>query len=502
MRRPVLAVWSLVLVSLSGCGGGGGGGGQGIDLRALFWGVPFVPSGSGRTMFVGLRNLETDATTVTLQGYMPDGTSYTGPVTVDLDGNDELHLSANAALGGDTPAGGWILVNTPSERVEVFFDVRQPSTLEGEAARAVRLGDLAGAPAATSAGLTTTFETRLIQISNATGAAKTVRVTPFEEPLGDPSDSPIEHPSVDLAFAPFETKTFDPDGLSGITDFFGSFFFSSTDPFFVAAEEDLSFDAQVALETRFVSVSDNFLADVGVQFGREVTPFGDNVFDFALLARNDSDEPQSFTVQSIHDAGGFPILTTPRVVTLDAHESRVESTTGELFGDLFGDPFLFGGVQLAHILLNIPVEVDVSFRQFDPISLIYKATFRPIPIGHVFEASDVRPDVPGRFEWMVVMNPTSNEVEAEVSVLIPEPEGFEASAIPLMTVLLPPNGAQKILLQDLDLVNRDGDPVTFTGVRLSSLAALGVFFFEEQRTGTDLVVLMTPRVTANLEDAR
>src|SRR5438128_9934031 len=102
--------------TLMACGHGSGGGG--IEPGSVDWGVPFVPSSASRTMIVCLRNVSGGGTSATLQGYKPDGSLYTGPVTVILDGNDEDCIPASTALGGDVPAGGFVLVHTPSAAVE------------------------------------------------------------------------------------------------------------------------------------------------------------------------------------------------------------------------------------------------------------------------------------------------------------------------------------------------------------------------------------------------
>src|SRR5438105_12470660 len=130
--------------TLTACGHGGGGG---VAPSSVDWEVPYVPSSASRTMTVCLRNVSIGGASATLQGYKPDGSLYTGPVTVILDGNDEDCISVSTALGGDVPAGGFVLVHTPSASVEVGFNVAEPGKVAEESSRAWPLGDLSPPPA-------------------------------------------------------------------------------------------------------------------------------------------------------------------------------------------------------------------------------------------------------------------------------------------------------------------------------------------------------------------
>src|SRR5262245_22501319 len=141
-RTPLLAAAALAAsLAFAGCGSGGGGSG-GVDAGPIYWAVPLVTD-SSRPTLVLLRNLVNTSAVATLQGYRPSGLPYSGPVVVTLDGFDEHSLAIDDALGGDTPAGGWILVTTPSRLVEVGFDVDIPGKVASESARAWPLPDLA-----------------------------------------------------------------------------------------------------------------------------------------------------------------------------------------------------------------------------------------------------------------------------------------------------------------------------------------------------------------------
>ena len=98
MRRTAW-IAAIGVLALAGCGGGGSGSDDSFDLGPIHWGVPFASASIATQMVVGLRNLDTDATMATLQGYKPDGTPYPGPVGVALDGTDEERFSLTDALG-------------------------------------------------------------------------------------------------------------------------------------------------------------------------------------------------------------------------------------------------------------------------------------------------------------------------------------------------------------------------------------------------------------------
>jgi hypothetical protein len=505
MRRPLalvlVAACLFACLSTAACGGSGGSGNE-FDPRSLEWGIPFVPN-DATAFFLGLRNFTRERATVTLQGYRPDGTPYSGPVSVDVDAFDEHHVSVNTALGGDVPAGGMILAQTPSRGVDVFF-AETDLPFDDESAKASQLSD-ALALGLFRAGVTVTFQTSLIQISNASPVAKMVTVTPFEEPQADPSLGPIEHPAIALAFDPFETKTFDPDGLSGITGFFGALHFESTERFFVATREstgELSFDTQVAIDVRLEAISDSYLSDVGIRFGRETTPTSENLFDFAMLARNDSEDAQTLTIQAIYDSDGLLLIPFPRAVILAPHESRVADSLDPLFADVFGDVFLQTGLRFAHVVLDIPAEVDVTFRQYDPVVLDFKAALETTPIGHVFEVPDVRPTTPGRVDVTFLMNPSNVPVEVAVTVLVPEPDGFDATPVPQDPVTIPPFGLVAYVLEPVVFVDRDLEPVPFVGLRLSSLRSIGVTAVHERRDAAARIVALSPNIRSNVEDGR
>ena len=158
-------------VLLAGCGGGGGS--PFNSKGPVDWGVPFVPLGVSQSMRINLRNIDTSPATVTLQGYKIDGTPYSGAIPVTIDPSDEHAVDIFDALGGNDPLGGFVLVHTPTQMVEAAFDVKDPGKDAEEASRAWPLGDLTLPPPATTAGITITSQTDLVQLSNPTGAAIT-----------------------------------------------------------------------------------------------------------------------------------------------------------------------------------------------------------------------------------------------------------------------------------------------------------------------------------------
>ena len=235
MRRlAFLAAFSL----LAACGGGGGGGGYFADGPA-FWGIPFAPVSASRDMIVGLKNLDDAGTTATVTGFEADGTPYGAPFVVTLDAFDEHRFSANVALG---EAGGWIEVDTPSRRVEVYFNVVDAGKAAEESARAAPLPDLLVPPPLTKTGIAVNGLTDFIQISNASPVPNLIDVTAFEEPAADPLLPPTVTTPAPIVLLAFETILVTPDALSGIAGFIGSFDFTSPSPFFVASVEDLAYD--------------------------------------------------------------------------------------------------------------------------------------------------------------------------------------------------------------------------------------------------------------------
>src|SRR5262245_27501412 len=92
VRVPLSCLTVVLATTLASCGGGLGNAGD-IAERSVFWGIPFVPSSIERQLMIGVRNLDDDGTSVALQGYKPDGTPYSGPFFVNLDGLDETHVA-------------------------------------------------------------------------------------------------------------------------------------------------------------------------------------------------------------------------------------------------------------------------------------------------------------------------------------------------------------------------------------------------------------------------
>jgi hypothetical protein len=499
MRIATLAGLALCLLA-AGCGGiGGGGGGDGTADGPLAWGVLFLPTDGDDEMIVGLRNEDTDGTTVTLQGYKPDGTPYSAPIVVTLDGLDEERIRVGNAIGGGAPEGGWISVLTPSRRVEVYWTTHLPGKLAEEATRAFPAPE--PIPSPYLMGLTATPETDTIQITNPTGLAILVAVTAYREPGGDPLDPPIASTPAPIALAPFETKLFTPDGLSGIGGFVGSFQFASPDPFLGGTREDLAFDtgrAQVSIETRLVEVSVNFGRDVGVGLG-EVDTF----WDFAMVARNDRDEPQTFTITQFRDEFGS-LIPSPITVLLDSFESRVITTLDEPLSDFLPFVLTAAGLQRLWMEVSVPAGMDLTFRQFDPVAFEANMTQRPVKIGHVFTVMDVRPQPIvglGIRTTISLVNPNTVAMEVTPEVQIAEPEGFDGTGVLFPPVILPPRTRVDWTPDGAVYVDRDGEPVDFVSIRFFSPSPFYVTGWRERRTGPDgLILMLSPQVIRNLEE--
>src|SRR5262249_15350704 len=95
-RTPLLAAAALVAsLAFAGCGSGGGGSG-GVEVGPTYWAIPLVTD-SSRPTLVLLRNLVNSGAVATLQGYLPSGLPYSGPVVVTLDGFDEHSLAIDDA---------------------------------------------------------------------------------------------------------------------------------------------------------------------------------------------------------------------------------------------------------------------------------------------------------------------------------------------------------------------------------------------------------------------
>lgn len=499
MRRGtvggVVAVVALAATQTS-CGYGGGGGG-GVDAGVASWAVPFVPEAASRSMLVLLRNLGDSGASVTLQGYVPGGAAYTGPVVVALDGHDEHAVSAGTALGGDTPVGGWILVSTPSLAVEVAFDVSAPSKVAEESARGWPLPDLVAPPPATTQGLTVTTETTRIQVGNATGAPIVVAVTAFSEPSADPLLPPVPSTPAPVALAAWETKTFTPDSLSGLAGFVGAFAFSSAAPFFAAAEEDLAFDGAPP-----VAAAPRVLVE-GVRFGR-VTFVPNSFTDFALVLRNDADATRTVTLDAIRLDDGSSLVSTPRSILLAARESRTVTTVDVPFLDLFGDATAQGSLRLVTFQTTVPADVAVSWRQFDPVALASNMAMRPHAVGHVFETLDVFPVavLPSPVRTFATLhNPAAAAIVVDVSAVVPEPSGFDSGPVLLASVTVPALGSVEFSPDGVVYLDRDGVAATLVGLRFVCASPFVVTGWREHRSVANVIETLSPLVVRNFDDA-
>jgi hypothetical protein len=478
-------------LALSGCGGGGG---SGIDAGPGYWAIPLVPADATRTMTVFLRNLSTSGATATLQGYEPDGTAYTGPVVVGLDGNDEHAISVSTALGGDAPAGGWIQVTTPSLAVEVAYLLFDGSKFGEEAVRAIPFPDLTAPPPTTTAGITVVPATSRIQIGNPTPGPIVVAVTAYAEPASDPLLPPVASTPAPIALAAFESKTLTPDAVAGIAGFVGALYFSSAAPFFVAAEEDLGIETvQAQVETRFMEVSTQFGTDSGFQFK-----------DFVLLVRNDADESRTVSLNDVRDQDGSPLIVQPRQIILAPHESRAMTTTDVPFADLFGDVHDQAGLRQTSIGIAVPTGVAATFRQYDPDYFEFNSVLVPQTSGHVFETLGVfpEPSLPSPVSTsFTVVNPNGTQVTVDLSVRISQPDGFDAATKPWLTLVIQPHQSVDLsgLLDGTVFLNRDEVEESHVGLLATSAAPINLFGRRETRDGAGLLIMLSPVVIRNLE---
>ncbi|HVG94383.1 MAG TPA: hypothetical protein VND21_08040 [Planctomycetota bacterium] len=494
MRRTAW-IAAIGVLALAGCGGGGGGSDESFDLGPRHWGVPFAASTLATQMVIGVRNLDTEGTTATLQGYKPDGTPYPGPVGVVLDGTDEERFEISDALGGASPEGGWILASTPSQKVEVYFTDRIDAKFAEEASRAIPLPDL-GAPLVPFAtGANITAQTSALQIANVTSTPVTVTVTPFETAF-DPTDPPIEGTDVFVVLGPFESQQFLPVDLTGSPFTTGSLRLTAATPFFVAGVEDLAWDIPRASPTlRSVHCA--------LTFGRIPAAISD-FFDFVMIARNDTDDTEAVTILEIRDPDGGVILVSPRTVQIPPRASLTFTTVDPLFNDLFGNVLLAPFVRDVHMELQVPEGVDVAFRQFDPVVLGFNATIVPMPTGFVMDVMDVIPDplnLLDRRTVVTMMNPQSIAINVNVSSLISEPDGFDGSPIPIGTFTVPPNGRLDFSPDGLVFLDRDLLPVSFIGLRFTSNASFAVTGVRARLAPVAIVISLSPLVVRVREQA-
>jgi hypothetical protein len=497
MGHGIARVGSLLVLVLAAtaCGSGGGGDG-GLVVGPADWGIPFVPDTTSLSMRIHLRNLDSNTTTATLQGYMPGGAPYTGPLTVTLDGNDEHSFSASTALLGATPAGGWIHVMTPSRRVEVAFNVQEPSQPAEESARAWPLGDLATPPPSTYAAITVNNQTDFIALSNATATPIILFVTAYREPAGDPLLPPVSSTPPSIPLAAFETKMFSPSGITGISGFVGAVTFTAPSPFFAAAQEQLAFDGQPLAEVR------PRLWYVPLLFGTEtISPA--SFEDFVLIVRNDADVSRTFTIQQIRTADAGFILPAPRSLLLAAHESRIISTQEPPFDDLFGDP-TSSAFQKVWMEISSPEDVDFSFRQFDPLGSFDPMTVKAHPVGHVFDTLDVFPEPTTAspfFTIATLINPFASPIDVDVTALIPQPDGFDAALEPLVTLTVPARGSVDFSPDGVLYLDRDGVAVALIGLRFVSNFPFSVGGRRVQVNGFDVVLTRSPLMVRDFDDA-
>ena len=492
----VLATLLIASALVVGCGGGGGGG-SGIAAGPLYWAIPLIPTSASRTLKVGVRNLDSSATTIVIQSYRPGGLTYAAPIALTLDAGDERILTLSTVLSGNAAAGGIVYVQTPSRLVDVYFDVDVPAETAAEASRAYALPDLASPPPGPfRTGVNVTTLTTSVQFANASGGIVAMTVTAYEESTVDPLLPPVPHTVVLAPFASGESRVFTPDALSGITGFVGSFLVASPSPVVAAAEEDLAFDIpRVATADRTVSTS--------VFFGQDPRTVVPSYLDFALVARNDLDVARTIQLTRISRDDGTALFTATRTISLAAHESRAIATTEAPFADLLGDVLAASAFQRLSIQLTVPAGVDVGFRQFEPQFLAANMTLEPTPIGHILIVSDVRTlaVLPSLVRsYATVYNPGNVTITVVAEALVPQPAGFDASIVPISTLTIPAHGQVEFSPDGTTYANRDLVHVDHVGLRLRSNAALSVAARRETRTAAGAVDTLVPLPVRSFDD--
>lgn len=489
---------TLSLFAVAGCGGAGGGGG--VADGPASWAIPFVPTTGASSLFVGLRNLDDSSTTVSVTGYRPDGTAYALPLAVTIDGQGEEILSLSDAIGGVAAAGGALLVSTPSRHVDVYFDVEIPVIDAADASRAFALPDLSAPPPGPfRTGVNATTLTTAIQLGNASGALANVTVTAYEEDPLDPLAPPTSTAVVLAPFAAGESRVYTPAALSGIPGFTGSFLVESPAPVFAASQESsqsLAYDVpRVATKTRNVAVA--------LLYGRDNQTIAPTFLDFALVARNDNDGPATLTITRIAREDGFALYSGVRSIPLEAHESRVVTTTDAPFDDLFGDVLLASTFQRISLELSVPAGVDVGLREFEPQALVALTSFTPCPYGHSVVVSDVFPSavLPSSVRTFAsVVNPSNAAITVTYEALVPQPSGFDAAPQALGTLSIPAHGRVDVSPDGLVFVNRDLVAVDYVGLRFRSSAPVCVTAWRATRSGTNAVQTLVSLPVRALDD--
>jgi hypothetical protein len=228
-------------------------------------------------------------------------------------------------------------------------------------------------------------------------------------------------------------------------------------------------------------------------------------YDFVMIARNDTDETEGVTILEIRDPDGGALLLSPRTVQIPARASRTFTTVDPLFGDLFGDVLLAPFVRDVRMEIQVPEGVDVAFRQFDPLVLGFNATIVPMPLGFVIDVMDVVPNpvpLPDRRTFVTMLNPEAAAIQVDVSALIPEPDGFDGSPIPLGSLVVPPNGRLDFSPDGLVFLDRDLLPAPFIGLRFTSNASFTVNGVREHVGPLGIVTSLSPLVVRVHENAQ
>ena len=389
MRNAFLLVLSVLLgLGLPACGSGGG---DDADFLGLSPG-PFafgLPVGFGGSVdILSLTNKSGLHAPVFVHGYTAAGASY-GPgsdLVIPPFGTIELPLSS--ALGGPGTAGGFVYVD--SRDVDVLDASGLPT------------------PVATSGFVYPTIERRIGGVNPTADVYEgfVFRSTPVSTTVHSETTAvQVYNASVDFAAGgavpkPISVgiKEYDLDGTL-VTDTTATIFDKATFAFTPTVAHGMVMVTPVSgadlfqlgirgverafytsIEQRYKRDSDFHLPElreVGfeVDFGSDIAG---NTYDFGMLLSNPSDEDKTVVLQAIYRGGGAePMLAAPRFFTVTAHTTVFMATSNALsfglkigessfFDDLFGNVFAFAGFEAVTLSVQVPREVNVSVRRFDP----------------------------------------------------------------------------------------------------------------------------------------
>ncbi|MDJ0522344.1 MAG: hypothetical protein QNJ90_09770 [Planctomycetota bacterium] len=394
------AVW------VGGCGSGGDQFTGGARSGPVRFALPFVPSTSGVSATIGMKNVTTGDAPVYITAYDSAGNPY-GAVNQAfvVPGQGELRVPLAQIAGGPTN-GGWVCVETR--------DVTTPQPVIGEPTPLPTTGfvfaylhrELLGgnnevdstpglAGRASGVTLPITPDTGRIQLINhsfdqnaiaAIPQAVLYRIETFDESGNQAGAAVTQFVAANGTF----------DWLPGVTTGYvrvepiGAPFPPQRQIRYGLAARENGFHMHV--ESRYTEATLGHwpgLLDLGfdVNFG---TDEAGNVHDFGLLLNNPTGSSESLSLIAVYRKGGAPVLTIPRGYVLGAGRTVYMRTTtrdsigllqGEdsWFDDIFGDVFATQTFDEVTLYVQAPRSLDVSVRHFDPSFNAFYQVQRAIP---------------------------------------------------------------------------------------------------------------------------